>query len=292
LAELAANQHTVVSTAQLRALGRSDKAILRQVRQGWLHPIHRTVYAVGQPRLSLRGRWMAAVLACGPGAALSHRAAAALWDLSRAPGGPVDVTAPTRHALLGIRCHRCRPLGSDDVTVIDGIPVTGITRTIADLAAILSLERLRTTLEAAQRRGLLDFQRLGRVHGRRGARILRQALAELHDEAPWTQSELERLLLERIRAANLPEPQCNVTVDGFVVDFYWPDHQLIVEVDSYGFHRSRRSFEDDRRRDAIHTLAGRRTFRPTYERITREADAVIRDLSALLANEPKGPSGP
>lgn len=235
---------------------------------------------------------MAAVLACGPGAVLSHRAAAALWELAPAPGGPVDVTAPTRHGLPGIRCHRCRRLESDDVTVIDGIPVTSITRTIADLAGILSLQRLRTALEAAQRRELLDFRRLGRVRGRRGATVLRHALAELHDEAPWTQSGLERLLLEGIRAAGLPEPQCNVPVDGFVVDYYWPDHELVVEVDSYGFHRSRRSFEDDRRRDAIHTLAGRRTFRPTHERITGEIDAVIRDLSALLGAEPKGPSGP
>jgi very-short-patch-repair endonuclease len=235
---------------------------------------------------------MAAVLACGPGAVLSHRAAAALWELAAAPGGPVDVTAPTRHGLPGIRCHRCRRLESDDVAVIDGIPVTSIIRTIADLAGILPLQRLRTALEAAQRRELLDFRRLGRVRGRRGATVLRQALAELHDEAPWTQSGLERLLLEGIRAADLPEPQCNVPVDGFVVDYYWPDHELVVEVDSYGFHRSRRSFEDDRRRDAIHTLAGRRTFRPTHERITGEIDAVIRDLSALLGAEPKGPSGP
>jgi very-short-patch-repair endonuclease len=235
---------------------------------------------------------MAAVLACGPGAVLSHRAAAALWELTAAPGGPIDVTAPTRHGLPGIRCHLCRTLEPEDVTVIDGIPVTSITRTITDLAASLSLQRLRTTLEAAQRRELLDFRRLGRVRGRRGAKILRQALAELHDEAPWIQSNPERLLLERIRAAGLPEPQCNVLVDGFVVDFYWPDHELVVEADSYGFHRSRRSFEEDRRRDAIHTLAGRRTFRPTYERITRAADAVIRDLSALLGAEPKGTSGP
>ncbi len=235
---------------------------------------------------------MAAVLACGPGAVLSHRAAAALWELTAAPGGPVDVTAPTRHGHRGIRCHRCRTLEPEDATVVDHIPVTSVTRTIVDLAAILPLQRLRTVLEAAQRRELLDFRRLDGVHGRRGARVLRQALAELHDEAPWTQSELERRLLELIRAASLPEPQCNVMVDGLLVDFYWPDHELIVEVDSYGFHRSRRSFEDDRRRDAIHTLAGRRTFRPTYERITREADAVIRDLSALLETEPTGPKGP
>lgn len=286
LAALAARQHGVVGIEQLRALGYSRNMILRCVQKGWLHHLHRGVYAVGHTRLTARGRWLAAVLACGPDALLSHRAAAALWDVRPMPSGAIDVLATSRHNLPGIRCHFTRAIHPDDRAEIDGIPVTSLARVFLDLAPRLSHQRLRSTLEAAQHREILDLRRLTallrRSNGRRGATRLRAALAELHDHAPWTQSEPEILLLEAVRAAGLPEPGVNVMVEGELVDFHWPGHRLVVEVDGYRFHNTKRSFEDNRRRDTKLQVAGLRVIRPTRDRVVYETSAVTRDIAALL----------
>ena len=287
LARLAARQHGVVATAQLRAIGFTAQAIHRRIQAGRLHRLHRGVYAVGHARISLRGRWMAATLACGPGAVLSHRAAAALWGLCATFWGPIDVSAPTRHDIPGIRCHLVRRLRPDDATTRDGIPVTAVNRTLLDLAEVLRPQPLRTTLEAAQRLDLLDPKRLqefcARSPGRHGLKPLRAALQDLHDEAPWTQSGLERRFLELVREAGLPEPQTNVFVAGEVVDCYWPQHRLVVEVDSFKFHKTRRSFEADRRKDAKLQMTGIRVARFTDERIDQHPRALVRDLDRLLA---------
>ena len=272
--------------AQLLALGYSASMIKRWVKTGWLHRVHRGVYAVGHARLTVRGRWMAAVLAGGPDAVLSHRAAAALWDIRPIPSGPIDVTSTSRHNLPGIRFHWSRSLHADDTALVDGIPVTSLARTLLDLAEILSAQKLRTTLEAAQRRDLLDavamHRLLARSNGRRGVRPLSQALKLLGDEAPWTQSELEREFLEFVREAGLPEPRCNVVVDGLAVDCFWPEHNLIVELDGYAFHKARRSFDEDRRRDTVHTVAGRRTVRVTKHHLHDRRAALERDFRALF----------
>ncbi len=277
----------MVATSQLRELGYSYRAIHRRVKQGRLHRLMRGVYAVGHTRLSVKARWMAAVLACGPGAVLSHRAAAALWELRAAPSGAIDVTAPSRHTVNGVRCHCVRSLSPEDRTVVDGIPVTTPSRTQLDLAEILAPQPLRSTLEAAQRLDLLDVGKLdalcARHPGRHGLKPLRAALSQLRDEAPWTQSELERRFLELVRAAGLPEPQANVVLDGFVVDFHWPAHNLVVEVDGYRFHKTRRQFEDDRRRDATHAVAGRRVIRVTHQRIVQDHRGLVGDLTRLLS---------
>ncbi|MDQ6835100.1 MAG: endonuclease domain-containing protein [Actinomycetota bacterium] len=255
---------------------------------GRLLRLHRGVYAVGHQRLSVRGRWMAATLACGRGALLSHGAATALWGLRASGGGLIDVTSTARHQAAGIRCHRARVLHPDDCAQIDAIPTTSLARTLLDQAARLHLQRLRTMLEAAQHQEIIDVAAiqalLARSNGHRGTAALKRAVAALADQAPWTQSELERRFLELIRAAGLPEPQLNVVVDGYVVDCFWPQANLIVELDGYGFHRSRRSFEEDRARDTVHTLAGRRTLRVTPRRVTaQEAGALLNDLRVLLA---------
>ncbi|MFZ0040023.1 MAG: hypothetical protein WAK93_01850, partial [Solirubrobacteraceae bacterium] len=221
--------------AQLEGLGYSRWAVHRLVRAKHLHRLYNGVYAVGHTRLSLHGHWMAAVLACGKDAVLSHYCAAALWDLQRAPGTRIDVMAPSNHKLAGVRCHTARSLPQQDRAVIDAIPVTSLNRTLLDQAQELSAQRLRSTLEAAQRRDLLDIGALkdliARSAGHRGVKPLKAALAELGDEAPWTQSELETRFLELVRAAGLPEPSANVLVHGVLVDFYWPEHGLVVEID-------------------------------------------------------------
>ncbi len=269
-------------------LGYSHRRIAVLVAKGWLHRLHRGVFAVGHTRLTVKGHWMAAVLACGPDAVLSHRSAAALYDLQRIPGGRSTSRRATDTSIRGVRCHRSRSLTVQDRKTLDGIPVTGVERTLLDLAATYSHQRLRTTLEAAQRRDLLDRRRfdslLARTNGHRGAPRLKRALAELHDEAPWTQSGLEQAFLELIREAGLPEPLTNVLVDGELVDVYWPAHDLVLELDSYAYHRGKRSFEDDRRKDTKHLRAGRRSIRVTGTRVAHERRALLDDLSALLAD--------
>jgi hypothetical protein len=253
LAERATAQHGVVSTADLQELGYSKHTIHDRVTHGRLHRIHRSVYAVGHTRISLRGRWLAAVLACGPEAVLSHRDAATLHDLRPVSSGRIDVTAPSRHRIDGIYCHYVRALHPEDRVTIDGIPVTSVSRAFLDVAETFNARQLRSTMEQAQRQNKFDLRLvqavIARSPGRRGLKPLAEALALLIDEPLWTQSELEQFLLELIRAAGLPLPQTNVLIEGVLVDCAWTEHRLIVEVDGWTFHKTKRSFEDDRRRD-------------------------------------------
>jgi very-short-patch-repair endonuclease len=286
LAALAAEQHGVVATRQLLAIGYSAEQIERRAKLARLHRLRRGIYAVGHTHLTARGYWIAAVLACGPDAVLSHRAAAALWGLRSTPSGLIDVTAPSAHHLTGIRCHVTQHLHPDDHTIIDAIPVTTIPRAMLDLAETLHSQRLRTLLEAAQRQDLLDPRAfdavIARHPGRHGLKLLRQALTALTDEAPWTQSEFERRFLELIRETGLPEPQVNVIVEGELADFYWPEHNLIVELDGWEFHKTKAKFTADRRRDTKLQIAGYRVIRLTYDRVRYESRATARDLITLL----------
>jgi very-short-patch-repair endonuclease len=264
LLNLGQRQHGVVALWQLEALDVSRWSVQRRAAAGLMPRVHRGVYALGHAQLSLRGRWMAAVLACGPEALLSHAAAAALLDLHPTPSGPIDVTAPGKRRHPGIRCHTARhPLELIRATV-DAIPVTTLERTILDQAQTLAEQRLRTTLERIEYRGLLRADRFAEHSGHRGLKPVMAALSTLTDDAPWTQSELERRFLELIRSAHLPEPQVNVTVAGHVVDFFWPEHRLIVEVDGYAWHNSKRSFEADRHKTVTLTLPGFRVVHITH----------------------------
>lgn len=289
LAELADRQHGVVSLAQLGCLAYAATQTKREVAAGRLHRIHRGVYAVGRRSLTARGRWMAAVLAYGDGAVLSHTAAAALWDLRPIPGGRIDVTTGRglQRGVAGVRQHRSRTLHPSDCTVIDAIPVTTIPRLMLDLAETLNPQRLRRTLEEVERRELLDHAALRatieRNHGRHGIRPLREALSALTGSAPWTQSELEDAFLILVRQAGLPEPRCNVLLHGELVDCFWPDAPLVVELDSFGFHRSRSRFEDDRRKDVKLGLHGIPVLRYTQRRVEYEAATVISELTRMLA---------
>lgn len=290
IAVIAGAQHGVITTLQVRALGFSSQTIARLTANGHLHRLHRGVYAVGHTALTLYGRWLAAVLACGPDALLSHHAAAALHELRTNPTGLIDVTAPGKHRVEGVRCHTARSLSDQERTTINAIPVTSLARTYLDYAEIASPRLLKQALAAGERANKLNFLRLEAAiqgnPGRHGARALNTALKEFKPEDPRTRSQMERHFLAAVRRAGLPEPQCNVYVDGLLVDFYWPDAGLVIEVDSFAWHRSRHSFEEDRRRDAIHTVAGRRTLRPTHRRIEYETDALMEDIRRLLASGP------
>lgn len=293
LAVLAAEQHGVVARRQLYALGLTANQVQTRVRSGRLLRLYRGVYAVGHHRLSARGRWMAAVLACGSEAVLSHHAALALWDLRPIPSGWIDVTIPGRsgRGQRGIRGHSVRTLHPADCALIDGIPVTSLARALLDYAEIARFQQLRLVLEEAIRREVLDGrkldQTLARGQGRHGLKPLRAALAAIRGPAPWTQSSLEREFLALIRAAGLPEPSANVVVEGYLVDLFWPEARLAVEIDSYGFHRTRKKFESDRRQDTKLQLAGVATIRVTQSRVEGEREQLLRDVAAMLSRAPR-----
>lgn len=279
-------QHGVVATAQMEAIGYSRPAIARRVADHWLRPVHRGVYTTSHTPLRFVGHCMAAVLACGPDALVSHHAAFALWELRPTPQGRIDVTAPVRRRHAGVRCH-VSAVPAVDRAEIDGIPVTALARTALDYAESSSPRQLRAALEAGQRRLMLDARAfdlvIARNHGRRGLRPLRLALAELIDEPPWTQSELEERFRELLLGSGLPMPSFNVPVAGSLVDCAWVAQRLIVELDGFAFHRGRASFEDDRRRDRALAVAGWRVVRITYRQIVEQPERVIDDLRRLLA---------
>jgi very-short-patch-repair endonuclease len=280
---VASRQQGVVGWCQLRSLGFSEDEILGLVAREWLLRIHRGVYAVGHARLSAHGRWMAAVLACGDGARLSHGAAASLHGVWRVGSGPVHVTAPGPHRIVGVRCHTTRDLAGLGDAVLDGVPVTSLERTVLDLSVDLPAQRLRTLLEEVERRNRFDLRRfdaeLDACRGHHGSGRLRSALACVSDTPPALRSHLERRFLELVRGAGLPEPSANVIVEGELVDYHWPERRVIVEVDSWLYHRSRRSFEEDRRRTNRFGLAGQLPLRITDTRIDTEPDAVVRELT-------------
>jgi hypothetical protein len=259
VADLAAREHGVLAHWELAGLGLSPSAIKRWVAAGRLHRLYRGVYAVGHPAVTGHGRWMAAVKACGPGAALSHQSGAALSNLRRSASPIIHVTTPRRASPRGIRVHRVRPLHPDDVAIVDRVPVTSIARTLLDLADVLPLRQLIRAIEQAERLQLFDLraieQLLARSNGRR-VKTLRSAIAAVNGEPPRVNSDWERDLLDFCEDHDIPKPELNVIVEGYEVDALWRARKLIVELDSYAFHRSLRAFEDDRRKYAALQLAG------------------------------------
>jgi very-short-patch-repair endonuclease len=238
---------------------------------------------------------MAGVLACGRGAVLSHRDAAALHDLRQIGSGAVDVTSPGKHQLKGVRSHETRALHPDDRSVVDAIPVTSLARTYLDIAETLTQDRLIDALEAGQRQNKLD---VGALHaaivrnpGRRGIARLQAAIAELADEAPHLQSGLERAFRHLIRAHSLPRPQFNVYIEEELVDMVWPEHRLIVEVDGWKWHRGKRAFGNDRRRDRKLIRAGWTVVRFTDDQVDSDPHGVAAELSELLRGGPWLPLG-
>jgi very-short-patch-repair endonuclease len=287
VAALARRQYGVVGGSQLRELGVSNRGVAQRVEAGRLHRIHTGVYAVGHTVLGLHGRWMAAVLACGPTAVLSHGAAAALWELRRSEATTVDVTVPGtggRRKRKGIRVHRARSLES---TTRDGIPVTTPGRTILDLAARLDrrgIERLLDRAELQRLGDVLSLDALARAHtGHRGAHKVLSILQDHDPGTTLTKSELEEAFYALCQRAGLPKPaKVNDHVEALEADFIFKNQRVLVETDSWQHHRSRESFEQDRRRDAIHAAAGWRTLRFTHRQIEYEPATVAAAIEAAL----------
>lgn len=230
---------------------------------------------------------MAAVLACGPGAVLSHRTAAALWGL-RSSAGAIHVTAPSRSGRerrRGIVLHRAL-LDASEITETDGLPVTTPARTLLDLAATVAPRVLAHAVEAAERNRLFDLnaidESLARYPGRAGSRVLRAAVEQHRPASELTRNALERRFLDLCAEANLDEPQVNAPVGDYVVDFLWPGQKLVVETDGGETHMTRAAFERDRVRDAELTVSGYRVVRFTYRRIVERPGELAQTLRALL----------
>ncbi len=283
IAELADRQHGVVATWQLISLGLTYGGISYRVRIGRLHRIHRGVYAVGYRTLTRQGHRMAAVLAYGPEAVLSHRSAASHWGIGPA-SWKTDVTTPhSKRSRKGIRAHTAT-LHPEDIDKHDGIPVTSIARTILDLASQLKDDPLTRLIEDGDRRELIDLRKLERAIARRprvaGIARLKRVLANYRGVAD-TRSKLERDFRALIAKAGLPEPQYNVVVAGLTVDVFWPQWKLVVELDGRPYHNSPRAFETDRVRDATLQRAGLRVLRVTGYRLETAPGAALDDILAL-----------
>jgi very-short-patch-repair endonuclease len=279
VARLAEAQHGVVTRPQLLGAGLSSRAIERRSERGWLHRIHQGVYAVGHPRLTRDGRWMAAALACGPGAVLSHRDAAALWALLPSARATIDVTVPKRRrAPTGIQPHHQR-IEPDEITTVAGIPTTTVARTLLDLAAVETQDRFERALDEAERRGLGDNPSLADLDQRYGPRRGRRKLHKARPDTTFTRSELEREFLKFLKVHGISQPQTNVTVLGYEVDAYWPDHNLVVELDGFAFHATRRSFDHDHERDRKLMRAGLRPLRITATQLSAETASDLRALT-------------
>jgi len=283
IAALADRQHGVVAAWQLVALGISHDAVLRRAAAGRLHRIYHGVYAVGYSKLTPKGHRMAAVLAYGPEAVLSHQTAAAQWNIGQ-PSSKFHVTTPTsRRSRPSIRAHTAI-LHPEDVTVRDGIPITSVARTILDLAATLHHDALTRLIEEADRKERFDLKALDRTIARRpqaaGVRRLKAVLSAYRGTAD-TRSKLERDFRKLIAQAGLPEPQYNVVVAGLTVDVYWPEWKLVVELDGELYHNSPRAFETDRIRDATLQKIDVRVLRVTGKRMDDDPAAVLTDVLAL-----------
>ncbi len=276
----------MVAARQLIALGYSRNAIAHAKASGRLRHLRRGVYAVGHRPVTWHSRCLAATLSCGANAVASHRSAAWIWGLVKRRPDSLDVTVPVRrrHARSGLRLHYAA-LTDADRRLREDVPVTAVPRTLLDLAAILTPDRLDSAIERSEELRLFDLRQvdalLCRAGGHLGAMRLRRGLA-LYRPPPFTRSGLERRFLELARSAHLPPPATGYNVAGYELDVYWEMERFAVELDVYETHGSRRSFERDRIRQEELKLHGVEMIRVTGWRLEREPDLVVQRVSAFL----------
>jgi very-short-patch-repair endonuclease len=294
---LAAEQHGLVTLRQLERLGLDRKAAHRRVVAGRLHPVHRGVFAVGRPVAGRQAEFMAAVLACGPDAILSHRSAGELWGILEPEDdedAPIHVFAPNRRGRTpaGIAAHRDGSLTHGDRTILHGIPCATVPRMLLDFAAETSLAELRRAVAQAEVRRLLRHPlvraQIRRNRGRRGVARLRLVLDGIHPDTKRTRSELEVMFLAMCSTGSLPRPKVNTKLQvagdkRLEVDFLWREARLIVEADSRRFHDTDSAFLTDRQREQALQLAGWRVGHCTWEQVEREPRALAETVRGLIA---------
>lgn len=286
---VAARQFGVVRKDQVEACGLDRGGLEHRLATGRLQRLWRGVYAFGHQELTRQGHLIAAVFACGPGAVLSHLTAAVEWELLLREGDGIDITVPTRGGRPkrpGIRLHGVRRLHPEDVTVKDGIPITTPARTLVDLSAVVSNRLVERAFEQAQIRRLLHPGELEaaieRARGRK-TRALRTLIARERRASTVTRSELEERFLALARRGGLGEPELNVRVAGYEVDFLWREQRRVIEVDGYAFHRTRQAMTRDRRKDDDLEAAGYRVTRFTADQILYDPDETIARARRALA---------
>jgi very-short-patch-repair endonuclease len=276
-------QHGVITREQLLALGFSAKAIEHRIRDGRLHRTWRGVYAVGRPELTRRGIWMAATLTCD--AALGGSSAGALWEMRPDVPGPIEIViAPHRMCRRpGLVVHR----GEREIVRRHGIPVTSPTCTLVDLAATLDAESLEAAINEADKLDLIDPEtlraKLDMLQRRRGVAKLRRIL-DRHTFT-LTDSELERRFKPIAGRAGLPQPLTRQHVNGFRVDFYWPQLGLVVETDGLKYHRTPAQQTRDRLRDQARAAAGLTPLRFTRAQVRfdpRHVEATLKAVAKRL----------
>lgn len=284
IANLATRQQTQIARWQLHELGLDNKAIARRVSRGVLFRSLPGVFSVGHPPTTTLAWAFAAVLACGPDAVLSHDSAAALWEMGPRLGRPFHVTARSDRRISGVIVHRSK-LTRREITRQQGIPVTTPARTALDIATTWTPKELARAVNNAMHQGYLHEAGLNglvdRSAGRRGVRKLRPLATRAKAQQP-TRSEFEDAFLAFTEVYGLPTPQTNVKIAGHVVDAYFPDHRLIVELDGYEFHKDRATFESDRDRDANHAAMGLSTLRITWHRLTSDSDREAERFQMIL----------
>ena len=286
IAALAARQHGVVARRQLTARGLGADAIDHRVERHRLHPVHRGVYAVGYRTLTREGAWLAAVLAGGERAVLSHRTAAALWGIRESSVRDVEVTAPSRRRKrAGIVVHQAT-VPADEITAHRGIPVTTVARTLLDLAAVVDEHQLARAAERAEALRLASPTSLAalldRYPRRHGVPAIRTLVEAGRVTATTTRSEIERQFLTLLDAHELPRPLVNERHDAIEPDFRWTHERLVVELDGFETHGTRAAFERDRARDRALTAAGWRVARVTKRQLEHVPAELAAELRTLL----------
>jgi predicted transcriptional regulator of viral defense system len=291
---IAGEQFGVVSREQLEGVGVTGEAAIKRAASGRLHRVHQGVYSLTPRVMTQRGMFIAAVLACGPGAILSHGSAAYLWGLVDEWNVPIDVTAPNRRGRCpdGVAAHRDGSLGAVDKTRVHSIPCTSLARTLLDYAGVAPEWELRRAVAQAEVLGVLDWDAmrsiLRRGRRRRGVARLRLVVDSLHPHTKRTRGDLERFFLAMCISAELPQPEVNIWLDvpggrPLQADFVWRDAGLIVEADSRGFHDTASAFEYDRKREQRFQAAAWRVSRCTWAQVEREPQRLAATIRSLLS---------
>jgi len=291
IAALAARQHGVVSRTQLLGAHVTGRMIEKRMATGELVKLHRGVYAVGHAHLRREGFWLAAVLAVGDGAVLSHRDAAALHDLRPWNRSRIEVSSPAdRTGTARLDVYGRRALDARDVTTVDGIPVTTVSRTLVDLGEVLAHQALVKVVSEAERQRVIDVRSiegaLARLRGRRGPATakIRAALDDVRRHGTTlTRSPLEDRLLPILDVHSIPRPRLNLHVEGYEGDAVWPTARLVVELDGWDAHKTRRAFQHDRTKANALTNAGWRVLRFTHDDLVRRPELVVAGVRAQLS---------
>ncbi len=291
IAALAEKQYGAISRLQLRECGLRESGIDRRLRAGRLHLLHPAVYSVGHRLIPREGRWMAAVLASGPEAVLSHWSAAALWMIRPNSRTRIDVTVPHRSRSSDLIHRHLSEVPADERTVEEGIPVTTVPRTILDLAANESTDVVENLLRESEVHQLSDRLSLPdlieRYPGKRGVRKVRLALERLKEEPEGRKrSRLEERFAPFLRRYHLSLPRFNDWIllgdKRYMVDCHWPEARHIVELDGWQGHGTKTAFREDRARDRRLAAAGYSVTHLTWNQLDDEPEEIAADLRVLL----------